>query len=104
MNVLNSTTFNPDTIMPICLPPSVMFQDTNRHAVAVGMSKRKQSCFTDASGPDVFQKCAFKWISPDENGNIDGNGKCSFHEPPSAQDKVCKTFHKRIAELKYDVN
>ena len=102
--------------MPICLPPSVMFQDTNRHAVgiyfthqndvrnAVKSSKRKKSCFTDASGPDVFQKCAFKWVSPDEDGNIGGNGKCSFHEPPSAQDKVCKAFHKRIAELKYDVN
>ena len=37
MNVLNSTKFDTKTIMPICLPTSRMFRDTDRPAVAVGM-------------------------------------------------------------------
>ena len=37
MNVLNSTKFDSKKIMPICLPTSRMFQDTDRQAVAVGM-------------------------------------------------------------------
>ena len=58
----------------------------------------------------MFQKCALKWVSPHENEKdiydkyeyVDGNGRCSFSDPPSAQDKVCKSFHAKIAELKYD--
>ena len=29
--------FDPETILPICLPPSIHFKDTNRLAVSVGM-------------------------------------------------------------------
>ena len=59
--------------------------------------------------PDVFQKCAKKWISPhqttlDEYGqyeNTEGNGGCSNKPPPSTEDKVCKSFHDKIAKLGY---
>ena len=37
MTVLMNAKFDPETIMPICLPPHEMFRDTNRNAVAVGM-------------------------------------------------------------------
>ena len=73
-------------------------------------SGKNERCFTDGNGPDVFQKCALEWISPDETGKdpynryeyTDGHGRCSRHNPPSAHDKVCKSFHEKIAELKYD--
>ena len=56
----------------------------------------------------MFQKCALKWVSPhqktmDDYGqydNIQGNGRCVTHPPPSAQDKVCKSFHEKIDELR----
>ena len=37
MTVLMNAKFDPETIMPIYLPPNKMFRDTNRNAVAVGM-------------------------------------------------------------------
>ena len=37
MNVLNGLEFQAEKIMPICLPQSEMFQDTERQATAVGM-------------------------------------------------------------------
>ena len=66
-----------------------------------------ERCFTDGNGPDVFKKCAYKWVTPDNNAtddyglleDPDGNGQCSFRLPPSALDEVCLSFHKKIKEL-----
>ena len=56
----------------------------------------------------MFQKCALKWVSPhqktkDEYGQYDNfeGSDCSMQPPPSAQDEVCKSFHEKIAELRY---
>ena len=76
--------------------------------MALTRSCRQQRCFTDGNGPDVFQKCALRWVQPhqktlDEYGqyqNTEGNGRCSKLPPPSVQDKVCKSFHDKIAELR----
>ena len=52
-------------IMPICLPTSTSFKDTNREAFSVGYGIHTQNtpnkhleCITDGNGPDVFQECA----------------------------------------------
>eukprot|EP00091_Calanus_sinicus_P018816 TRINITY_DN4424_c0_g1_i1.p1 TRINITY_DN4424_c0_g1~~TRINITY_DN4424_c0_g1_i1.p1 ORF type:complete len:190 (-),score=22.94 TRINITY_DN4424_c0_g1_i1:2-571(-) len=110
--VLKNATFDPKTIMPICLPPDEQFTDNNRLGTVAGLgitgeAEKKGRCFTDGNGPDVFQQCAMKWVSPnnqekDEYGmypNTEGNGKCSMGPTPSANDNVCKTFHEELKNI-----
>ena len=69
---------------------------------------RKQHCFTDGNGPEVFKKCALKWVSPHEKilddfgqyENTDGHWGCSTMPPPSAQNELCKTLHGNIEQLR----
>ena len=42
MTVLKDSTFDPKTVMPICLPPSDKFRDTDKTATSVGMGISKQ--------------------------------------------------------------
>ena len=70
-----------------------------------------EKCFTDGNGPDVFKKCSKIWVHPDLSKYKDdydrydqtqGHGACDFSPPPSAHDEVCKSFHEKIKELRYD--
>ena len=69
---------------------------------------RYDRCFTDGNGPDVFQKCTTHWVHPDMRTKDDydrydqtqGHGACDFTAPPSAHNKVCKSFHEKIKELR----
>ena len=42
MSVLEKNRFSSESIMPICLPSSDQFRDTNRPATAVGMGMRSE--------------------------------------------------------------
>ena len=54
--------------MPVCLPPP-NFKDTEieAKAVGVGRSAEQNTCLTDSNGPEVFTKCAKKWVGPKES-------------------------------------
>ena len=63
MTILENNKFNPESVMPICLPTSKMFEDTKKSATAVGMGMVRSQltnrrCFTDGNGPEVLQQCA----------------------------------------------
>ena len=68
----------------------------------------RERCFTDGNGPDVFTKCAKKWVAPNHMtvdeyryyDDVDGNGECSKRKLPSALNEVCLTFHDKIEELR----
>ena len=67
-------------------------------------------CYTNANGPEVFALCAPLWVSfydrtkDDYDGTYNqlvGHGGCNRAEPPpSAENEICKSFHKEIAALK----
>ena len=69
---------------------------------------KTERCFTDGDGPAVFQQCALKWVLPHENYLDDygkyettrGNGHCDMSNPPSFYDKICKSFHEKINNLR----
>ena len=44
---MNSSQFDPSTVMPICLPSSQDFNDTERQATAVGMGVSRSIDFKD---------------------------------------------------------
>ena len=65
LTYLNQNKFAPQTVMPICLPTSEDFQDTNKQVMAVGLGitrdqqfQSRKLCFTDGFGPEVLQQCA----------------------------------------------
>merc|ERR1719450_532756 len=68
MTLLHGNRFDNSTVMPICLPSSRGFKDTEKPAIAVGlgitrsMEYQRKSCFTDGNGPEVFQRCAKDWV------------------------------------------
>ena len=108
MNVLNSTEFIPDKIMPICLPPNKDFKDTERRAVAVGMGMsgvQRSKCFTNGDGPDVFQQCSPRWVDPrmpekdDYQQHQNVKKLCYKGPPPSEMNKICKKFHEKLSIL-----
>ena len=77
-------------------------------------AKWSRQCFTDGSGPEVFQSCSKLWVRPNHRGldkygeydsdSIQGHGSCErYEDPPSALNQICKEFHAQITELKYDI-
>ena len=65
LTYLDNNKFHPKTVMPICLPTSEDFEDTNKQVMAVGMGITRdmkfqggKRCFTDGFGPEVLQQCA----------------------------------------------
>ena len=114
MTFLHGNKFDPSTVMPICLPSSQDFNDTERQATAVGMGvsrsidfkdfKDEKPCFTDGSGPEVFQRCAPYWVD-DRYKKLDSFGKyrttkgCFHGDPPSTNDEICKSFHEKIKSI-----
>ena len=100
--------FDVKTVMPICLPSSEDFEDTNRQAISVGMGivaeKEKDKCFTDGNGPVVFQKCAPEWVSDPPRKNdydlYETEVGCSYQPPPSATDELCRKYHEKIKALR----
>ena len=69
LTFLPGNKFDPETVMPICLPTKKSFRDTGRAATAVGLgitmyTEGSRRCFTDENGPEVFQQCATQWVGP----------------------------------------
>ena len=73
-------------------------------------SSRSSRCFTDGTGPDVYKSCSKKWVKPNKKtkdvygqyDDVSGHGECSMQPPPSALNEICKNFHKKIDDLKYE--
>ena len=67
---------------------------------------RKDKCFTNEHGPEVFQKCAPKWVAPNEKLNKWGDGykyvqeKCTHVPPPSSYNTLCKAYYDKVESLR----
>ena len=78
----NKTFNDSEQVMPICLPKSKDFIDTNKEAFAVGYGAHTQTtkplhlrCITGENGPDVFQECARNYFTPEQ---LEKLSKCNF--------------------------
>jgi len=115
MTLLKEGIFSNHTVMPICLPTSDHFKDTERLGTVVGKGLRAAPkgksvsiCFTDGNGPEMFKRCATKWVRPDKRNVTNAYDKleevvgppCDFDDPPSSLDEVCKHFHEEIEKLR----
>ena len=70
----------------------------------------RNTCYTNANGPDVFELCAPSWVSSYDRETDDYDGSymslsgisgCNIAEPPPSEESdICKSFHKEIAALR----
>merc|ERR1719233_2531439 len=117
MTLMPLGNFSSKTVMPICLPTNVKFKDTSRPATVVGKginsAPKRQStpiCWTDGNGPEMFQRCADKWVRSDKRDQKneydlyedvwERSAGCEFNDPPSSLNEVCKHFHEKIKQLR----
>ena len=112
--------FDPETIMPICLPPNSKFKDTSRLGYAAGLGIVGEGgeystlrCFTNEKGPVPFQQCSRKYLLENETKILEDDGTFALVEdrlfslcerekpPPSSLDPLCFQFYDRINKLRY---
>jgi len=94
--------YSPVTVMPICLPHSNNFPDTEKHVIVAGRGVKFANCFTNAEGPEVFKPCAKKWVTPGQSVDSVKNVKkmsCSSSNFPSRTSLECRAFRKWLGEL-----
>ena len=66
-----------------------------------------EKCFTDGTGPEVFQPCASRWVLPRDRNNTGEyrrysevqHGCVETEEPPSSEFRECKLFHQQIKKI-----
>ena len=65
---------------------------------------RKDKCFTNGNGPEVFQKCASKWVAPNEKLNkwdkYNDQIQCTHAPPPSSYNTLCKAYYDKVESLR----
>ena len=65
---------------------------------------RKDKCFTNEHGPEVFQKCAPKWVAPNDELNkfqeYDAIQGCVQVPPPSSYNTLCKAYYDKVESLR----
>ena len=82
------------------------FYDTKYYSLLVYIRTylRKDKCFTNGNGPEVFQKCASKWVAPNEKLNkwekYNVQIKCTHAPPPSSYNKLCKAYYDKVESLR----
>jgi len=86
--------FSINTVMPICLPDSLEFEDLEKDVTIVGMGVLKSGCMTTASGPDAFKPCAKQHIEGKKTRK-----ECVAMQNPSSRNKECKAFRDQLASF-----
>ncbi|XP_059083883.1 uncharacterized protein LOC131881128 [Tigriopus californicus] len=82
--------------MPICLPPTAKFQDTNLTAYVSGWGLLSQeNCSTSDQGPSPHLSCQFpfRWQGQKVRG-------CSFTPTPTSNSEECGRFKKEVNSMK----